>query len=122
MRHSSSVTSISWIPSEAVSGGTRLAVDAASPPSDAPPPAELGDLESLRVADRFRFANVLRAWIDVDGSGRVTDFGVDGGGFIGSTTVRVAGMQHRFQAVQLPDLPHEPEQGQGWVRFVQTAG
>ena len=31
-------------------------------------------------------------------------------------------MKHRFQAVQLPDIQHEPERGDGWVRFVQTCG
>ena len=89
---------------------------------DDPPPGELGDIEELRVADRFRFANVLRAWIDVDGSGRITGSGYDGGGLIGSTTVRLGGLQHRFQAVQLPDLQRDPEQGDGWVRFAQTVG
>ena len=89
---------------------------------DDPPPGELGDIEELRVADRFRFANVLRAWIDVDGSGRITGSGYDGGGLIGSTIVRLGGLQHRFQAVQLPDLQRDPEQGDGWVRFAQTVG
>jgi hypothetical protein len=41
---------------------------------------------------------------------------------MGSTTVSVAGLKHKFQAVQLPDLQREPERGDGWVRFVQTTG
>jgi hypothetical protein len=122
MRHTSSVTSLSWIPSEAISGGTRLAFDAGFTHYDEPPPAEIDDLELLRATDRFRFANVLRAWIDVDPSGRITDSGYSGGGLIGSTTVSVAGVQRRFQAVQLPDICREPERGEGWVCFVQTAG
>jgi len=122
MRHTSSVTSLSWIPSEAISGGTRLAFDAGFTHYDEPPPAEIDDLEQLRRADRFRFANVLRAWIEVDPSGRITEWGSTGGGLIGSTTVSVAGIQRRFQAIQLPDIRREPEQGEGWVRFVQTAG
>src|ERR1700674_2201251 len=80
VRHHHSVTSLSWIPSEAVSGGTRLAFDAGFTHYDEPPPAEIGDLSSLREADRFRFANVLGAWVDVDDSGRIVDFGYDGGG------------------------------------------
>ena len=72
MRHESCVTSLSWIPSEAVTGGTRVAFDAGFTHYDDPPPGELGDIEELRGADRFRFANVLRAWIDVDDSGRIT--------------------------------------------------
>jgi hypothetical protein len=44
---------------------------------DPPPPDSLGDdihtrLEELRANDRFRFANVLRAYVDVD-DGRVDD-------------------------------------------------
>ena len=122
MRHESCVTSLSWIPSEAVTGGTRMAFDTGVTHYDDPPPGELGDIEELRLADRFRFANVLRAWIDVDGSGAITGGGYGGGGLMGSTTVRLGGLQARFQAVQLPDLQQDPERGDGWVRFVQTVG
>src|SRR5712692_3628938 len=122
MRYESSVTSLSWIPSEAIEGGTRLAFDAGFTHYDDPPPAELGDLEELRAADRFRFGNVLRAWIEVDSSGGITDCGYAGGGMIGCTTVRLGGLQHSFQAVQLPDLQRDPERGDGWARFVQVCG
>ena len=122
MRYESSATSLSWIPSEAVQGGTRLAFDAGFTHYDDAPPAELGDIEELRVADRFRFANVLGAWIEVSETGSVTGCGYGGGGMIGATTVRLGAMQHTFQAVQLPDLQGEPEHGDGWVRFSQTAG
>ena len=70
-RQESTVTSLTWIPSEAVEGGTRLAFDAGFTHYDDPPPGEIGDIEALRAADRFRFANVLRAWAEVDDSGRV---------------------------------------------------
>jgi hypothetical protein len=122
MRHESSVTSLSWIPSEAVTGGTRVAFDTGVAHYDDPPPAELGDIEALRAADRFRFANVLRAWIDVDNSGRITGSGYSGGGLMGSTAIRLGGLHYRFQAVQLPVLQRDPERGDGWMRFVQTAG
>ena len=89
---------------------------------DEPPPGELTDVEELRTADRFRFANVLRAWIDVDGSGRISDAGYGGGGLMGSSTVRLGALRYCFQAVQLPDLQLDPEQGDRWVRFVQTTG
>src|SRR5271167_4218682 len=101
-RHAGLVTSISWIPSEAIEGAQRLAFDSGITHYDPPPPSEDIDLEALRVADRFRFANHLRAWVEVEGSGRVTNCGYDGGGMMGSTTVRVAGLHHKFQAVQLP--------------------
>jgi Cyclic nucleotide-binding domain len=124
MRHESCVTSLSWIPSEAVTGGSRAAFDAGFTHYDNPPPAELGDVEELRGADRFRFANILRAWIDVDDSGRITGSGYGGGsrGLMGSTSIRMGGLHYRFQAVQLPDLQRDAERGDGWVRFAQTTG
>ncbi|MGO8956871.1 MAG: hypothetical protein ACLQFR_05800 [Streptosporangiaceae bacterium] len=61
-RHERRVTSLSWIPSEAVPGPTRAAFDAGFTHYDDPPPGELGDVEELRTADRFRFANLLRGW------------------------------------------------------------
>ena len=45
---------------------SRAAFDKGFTHYDKPPPAEFGDIEELRAADRFRFANVLRAWIEVD--------------------------------------------------------
>jgi hypothetical protein len=122
MRYESSVTSLSWIPSEAVEGSTRLAFDAGFTHYDDPPPGELGDIEALRAADRFRFANVLRAWIETDDSGQVTGAGYSGGGLMGSTMVKVGAVHRRFQAVALPELRREPEHGDGWVRFTQTTG
>jgi hypothetical protein len=122
MRYESSVTSLSWIPSEAVTGVSRAAFDSGFTHYDDPPPGEIADLEELRVTDRFRFGNLLRAWIDVDDSGRITDGGYAGGGLMGVTTLRLAGLRHTFQAVALPDLQRPPEHGDGWVRFVQTTG
>jgi Cyclic nucleotide-binding domain len=122
MRYESCVTSLSWIPSEAVTGATRTAFDSGFTHYDDPPPAELGDIEELRAGDRFRFANVLRAWIEVDDSGRITGGGYGGSGIMGATTLRLGGLSHTFQAVPLPDMRRTPEQGEGWMRFVQTTG
>jgi hypothetical protein len=122
VRHESCVTSLSWIPSEAIAPAARLPFDVTTSHYDEPPPAELSDLEELRAADRFRLANVLRAWIDVDDAGRITSSGYSGGGLIGGSTFRLGGLQYRYQAVQLPDLQRDPELGDGWVRFEQTAG
>src|SRR6202453_432354 len=121
-RYEGLVTSLSWIPSEAIEGAQRLAFDSGITHYDAPPPSEDIDLEELRLADRFRFANELRAWIDVDDAGRITDCGYCGGGKMGTTTVSVAGLRHKFEAVQLPDIHRDPELGDGWVRFSQTTG
>jgi hypothetical protein len=129
MRYESTVTSLSWIPSEAVTGSTRAAFEGGFAHYDGPPPGELAtagahSVAGLRAADRFRFANVLGAWIETGAAGQITGAGyaADGGGQMGSTTVSL-GVAHRtFQAVQLPDLRREPEYGDGWVRFTQTVG
>jgi len=122
MRHRSSITSLSWIPSEAIEGSQRLAFDAGMAHYDEPPPDVITDLEALRAADRFRFANVLRAWVEVDDSGQIIDYGNDGGGLMGSTTVKLGPVARTFEAVGLPDIVQQPVTGDGWVRFTQTAG
>ena len=122
MRHESRVASLSWIPSEAVTGRSWVAVGAGFTRYDEPPPGELGDIERLRATNRFRFANVLQAWIDVDDSGQITDCGYSGRGLMGSTMVELGPLIHRFLAVKLPDLQRDPQFGDGLVRFVQTTG
>lgn len=121
MRIESSVTSLSWIPSEAVRGMTRLPFEMGMAHYDPPPPDVLHDLHELREADRFRFANQLRAWVEVE-DGRVTAWGHAGQGHIGSTTVRMGPKAVVFPAVAFPDLQPEPEVSEAAVRFVQTAG
>ena len=122
MRHESSVTSLSWIPSEAIEGSQRLAFDAGMAHYDEPPPEAIEDLQALRDADRFRFANVLAAWLEVDGQGRIVDYGREGGGLMGATTVKVGPLARTFEAVGLPDIASQAIVGEGWVRFAQTAG
>ena len=122
IRHDGLVTSLSWIPSEAIEGAQRLAFDSGITHYDPPPPTRDMDVEQLRAEDRFRFANKLNAFITVDDSGDVVDCGYEGGGLMGSTLVKLGAVKHRFQAVQLPDIRREPERGDGWVRFVQTCG
>jgi hypothetical protein len=122
MRYESTVTSLSWIPSEAVTGSMRIAFDSGIGHYDDPPPAEVTDLAALQAADRFRYANLLRAWIEVAPDGQITGAGYGGGGLIGTTTVKLGALKYRFQAVQLPDLQRAPEYGDGWVRFSQTVG
>ncbi len=134
MRIESSVTSLSWIPTEAISGMTKLPFQTGLAHYDEPPPDHLEDLEVLRKEDRFRFANNLRAWIEVDdapetwqgralsrGTGRIVDSGFSGGGMIGSTTLKLGKKSMTFAAVPLPTMQTK-EAGDGWVRFTQTAG
>lgn len=124
MRYEAQVTSLSWIPSEAIRGALKTPFEVGFTHYDEPPPDELGDIEALREADRFRFANRLRAWITVGGDGAIEQFGYSAGGLVGSTTVRVPGLAHTFEACALPDIQREPEilDGGRAVRFVQTAG
>lgn len=126
MRIESSVTSISWIPSEAVAGLTKSVFEIGFSHYDDAPPGDLGadipaTLEALRAADRLRFANHLAAFVEFADDGSVVDAGYAGGGLIGSTTVRL-GKQISVAAVSLPDRQLDHEVGDGWVRFSQSAG
>src|SRR5690242_7706140 len=120
-RHESSVTAISWIPSEAITGPSKIPFELGVTHYDQPPPDALTDLEELRTSDRFREANELRAFIEVE-DGRIVNAGHLGRGHIGATTVRVGPAAVRFPAVHLPDLQPEPEIGETSARFVQTVG
>jgi hypothetical protein len=121
MRTESSVTSVSWIPREAVDGVTKLPWDLGIAHYDLPPPDTIDEPGTLVDSDAARFANELRAWIDVQ-DGQITAFGHAGHGHIGATRMRLGGLRIRFSAAAFPDLRPEPEVGDGWVRFVQTAG
>jgi hypothetical protein len=122
MRTEASVTSISWIPSEAITGAAvRAPFEVGITHYDNAPPEVVTDLEELRVADRFRFANELRGYVETD-NGKIVSYGQSGGGVIGSTTVRLGGLQKTFQAVPLPDLRPDPIVTDRSVTFVQTAG
>lgn len=120
-RFESSVTSISWIPSEAIEGMSKFPFELGVTHYDAPPPDRIEDLEALRKTDRFREANELRAFIEVE-DGRIVNHGHLGQGHIGATTVRLGPAAIRFPAVHLPDLRPEPVVSPTSVRFVQTVG
>lgn len=121
MRSESSVTSVSWIPSEAVSGFMKLGFSTGLSHYDVPPPAEILDVEAMRDNDAFRFANQLSGWAEFDGM-RVVDFGQAGGTIMGATTVRMAGLDVTFAAVSMPELRPDPVVGEGFVTFTQTVG
>jgi len=90
---------------------------------DEPPPDRLeeGDLERLRDEDRFREANLLRAWIEVDDDHHIVGYGHEGGGLVGSTTFRLP-FKVTFRGVAFEVLQPEPEVRANSVRFVQTVG
>lgn len=123
MRIESSVTSITWIPSEAIQGVLYMKApfDLGVTHYDSAPPDQIDDLVALRDADRFRFANQLKAWVEVK-DGRIDSYGYSGGGLIGSTTIKLGPAGVTVPAVPLPDLQRNPEVKGDSVRFVQSAG
>jgi hypothetical protein len=124
VRIESSVLSLSWIPSEAVTGLPKQFFEVGVTHYDEPPPDVVGtldELETLRTSGRFRFANRLSAWIEVD-DGRIVDTDYSGGGAMGVTTVSLAGRSAVFDPVALPDIRHDIEVHGTAARFVQTAG
>jgi hypothetical protein len=123
MRLEKSVTAVTWIPSEAIEGMPKLPFEFGMTHYDQPPPDRLGrgQLEELRDADRFREANELKAWIEVD-DGKIVDSGYSGGALVGSTTVKLGPRTMSFPGVTYPLIQAEPEVGPDWVKFVQSAG
>jgi len=121
MRIESSVTSLSWIPSEAVTGLNKAVFGSGFTHYDDPPPDVIRDLEALREADRFRFANHLVGWIEFDGQ-RITDAGYGGGCLMGATTVAVGGKQASFAAVAFDDIQRDIELTDTSAKFIQTVG
>jgi hypothetical protein len=124
MRIDASTTSLSWIPSEAVTGPANKAMFGSGVAHyDTPPPDHIDDLEALRDADRFRFANHLAAFVEVE-DGRITRAEQTGGIVMGATTVAVGSKAATFAAVSFPDIrkPVEVAEDGSSARFVQTVG
>lgn len=122
MRFESSVTSISWIPSEAVSGLVKVPMDLGIGHYDEPPPEHIKpeDLEKLRADHRFRFANHLAVWVEVE-DGQIVDTGYSGGGLVGSTRI-TTGFSVSLPGIGFPLIQELPVIKDGKARFQQTAG
>jgi hypothetical protein len=123
MRIESSVSAISWIPSDAIEGMPKLPFELGVARYDEPPPEHLeeGDLERLRDEDRFREANHLVAWIEVE-DGKIVDQGYEGTGLVGSTTFNLGLTDVTIPGVPFEVLRQDPEVQGDTVRFVQTVG
>jgi hypothetical protein len=121
MRIESSVTAITWLPFAALDSLPELPIGIAVAHHDEPPPALLGDLDELRDADRFREANQLQGWIEVE-AGRIVDHGRDGRSLVPGAGLDLDADQILFPAIEFPVLQPEPELGDGFVRFEQTVG
>ena len=120
MRYESSVTSISWIPSEAVEGMPKLPFSMGVAHYDDPPPDRVVSMETMHRADMFREANELKGWIDVE-DGKIVDQRHTGRGRIGLTRLKIGPKEIAVAAVALPTI-QKMEAGDGFVRFTQTAG
>ena len=122
MRTEHTVTSVSWIPSEAVTGLNKVIFESGFTHYDAPPPDVIDDLDELARLDTFRFANRLHAWIEVE-NGTIAGCGYFGGSKMGATTVRLGKRDlARFEAVEFEELRLVPEVTATSARFVQTFG
>jgi hypothetical protein len=123
MRIESSVTAISWIPSDAIEGLPKLPFELGLASYDTPPPDHVqpDDLERLRAENRFREANRLAAWIEVE-DGTIVDHGYEGTGLVGSTTFKLGITDVTVPGVAFETLRSDPVVESGTVRFVQTVG
>ena len=115
------MTSVSWIPSEAVEGVTKLPFELGVGHYDEPPPDVIDNLERLCAIGAFRFANDLRAWVGVE-NGRIVDHGHAGRGWISSTLLRFGPIRVSFQPTGFPELRSVPEVSEDRVTFEQTTG
>src|SRR4029453_6012163 len=102
VRIESSVTSVSWIPREAIEGMVKLPFELGVAHYDLPPPDRLDDLEGLLASSAIRFANELRAFVEVDDDGRITGHGHLGRGHMGHTRMRLAGIGLTFGGGRFP--------------------
>ena len=87
---------------------------------DDPPPEILGDLDEWFAAERFRFANHLTAWIDVE-DGLVAGAGYFGRGYISCTRIGPHA-EVTFQPAEFPEARTAPEMTPRGAWFTQTTG
>jgi len=126
VRVEATVLSMSWIPTDSLKGALKAGMDLRLSHWDEPLPDRIAgadEVQEMSHHDKFRFANVLSAWAEVE-DGRVVDAGTHStsGLVMGSTTVRVGRIGASFRAASLPVIRTEPVHEEDAVRFVQTAG
>src|SRR5256886_15882787 len=84
MRIESSVTSVSWIPSEAIGGFKRAPFDLGPMHYDDPPADQIDDVQALTRSGAVRFINQQRAWLEAE-NGSIVGHGPSGRGLVGRT-------------------------------------
>jgi hypothetical protein len=124
MRVESSVTTLTWIPTDVFKGMLKLGMDLKLGHFDSTPPdriTSMADLEELRDEDRLRMANRLSARAEfVDGAPVSAEY--TGGGVVGSTRAGLGKVGATFPGFGMPVIQKEPELGPDYVSFVQTVG
>ena len=125
MRIEASITSVSWIPSDSVSGLYKTGFTVGASHCDDPPPDAIEDaagLDQLFAAERFRFANRLAAWIEVE-DGRIVNAGYSGRGYISRTRFGWGPQREvTFAPAAFPEIRTEPDVTATEARFCQTTG
>ena len=121
MRIESSVTSVSWIPSEAIGGFKRAPFDLGPMHYDDPPADQIDDVQALARSGAVRFINQQRAWVEVE-KGSIVGHGQSGRGWMGRTKLGFGSRMILYPTIGMPDLRPEPVSTSESVRFVQTTG
>ena len=123
MRIEAEVTSITWIPSEAIKGMVKMPFEVGLGHYDKPLPdvIDVDRLEDMRDNDAFRFTNHLRGWIEVQ-DGRIVDYGQTGGTILNVTHMKLGPKEIVFQATAFPDIRSKPKVQKTSVTFTQTCG
>ncbi len=117
------VTTVSWIPSESVSGPGRLGFEAGfGLHYDDPPPAGLS-ADYLGDRARFRLVDRLAAWVEVR-EGAIVDAGYADASRtdLGVTAVSLGRRRLELVNVALPDIRRDAVRRATSVEFVQTGG
>lgn len=120
-RVTTSFTSVSWIPSEAMDGLMRLPMDVGLGQYDSPPPDRIDDIGAFVSDGRCRFANRLTAWAEIE-NGAIVSSGSSGGGLVAATEVGVKALSFSIPAIPFPEIHATETEGDRSVTFVQTAG
>ena len=120
-RFESSVTAVSWIPSEAISGPSKIPFEFGVTHYDDPPPDQLEDLEELRRTDRFREANELRAFIEVE-DGRIVTPAISARATSAPRRSASARRRSGSRPSTCRTSSRSPKSARRSARFVQTVG